>query len=117
MLFKSDIILRASVIAQAGIGDIPGFFFLLIFSIWPFHIAVATGVVGAHQQLVGYGPAAAAYQAAALVALVAAIPLIWRSQAIPVWVKCLYLPLGYPLVTFITNVLPGVLCCYIGGTG
>jgi len=39
----------------------------------------------------------------------AAAPLVLRSLKIRLWLKYLYLPFGYALTTFATNLIPALL--------
>ena len=94
--------------ALAGLGDVPGWMFILAFSIWPFHISSALGITTT-LTLVGYGPAAAIFQCVMLILLVAAAPVVFRSSRIRRWLKILYLPVGYPIITFLTNLIPAFL--------
>ena len=94
--------------ALAGLGDVPAWMFILAFSIWPFHISSALGVTTT-MTLVGYGPAAVISQCLMLFLLLAAAPVVFRSSKIRFWFKTLYLPIGYPLVTLLTNLIPAFL--------
>ena len=94
--------------ALAGLGDVPGWMFILAFSVWPFHISSALGITTT-LTLVGYGPAAVICQSLMLLLLVVAAPFVFRSSRVRRWVKILYLPLGYPLITLATNLIPGFL--------
>ena len=94
--------------ALAGLGDVPGWMFILAFSIWPFHISSALGITTT-MTLVGYGPVAVISQCLMLFLLLAAAPVVFRSSKIRFWLKTLYLPIGYPLVTLLTNLIPAFL--------
>ena len=94
--------------ALAGLGDLPAWMFILAFSFWPFHITSALGITTT-LTLVGYGPAAILCQSVMLSLLLVAAPLVFRSPRVRRWVKILYLPVAYPLVTLATNLIPGFL--------
>jgi|SRR4051812_40770379 hypothetical protein len=96
------------LLALAGLADTPDWILIVVFSIWPFHISTAIGVTTT-LTLVGYGPIAVISQSGALLLLIAPTPFVLRSPKVGRWVKIVYLPLGYPLVTLATNLIPGFL--------
>ena len=93
------------IFALAGLGDVPGWMFIVMFSIWPFHVANAL-LSSPGLDLVGHGPAATAAQAIVLVAFLLAFSIILRAHRIRRVFKWLYLPVGYPVLTFLTNLGP-----------
>ena len=96
------------LLALAGLGDVPSWMFFVAFSIWPFHISSALGLTTT-LTLSGYGPAAVTFQCLMLFLWLAAAPLVLRSLKIRLWLKYLYLPFGYALTTFATNLIPALL--------
>src|SRR6185369_15616262 len=100
--------ITAPMIALAGLGDLPAWMFIVAFSFWPFHISSALGITTT-LTLVGYGTAAILCQSVMLSLLLAAAPFVFRSPRLRRWVKMFYLPLGYPIVTLATNLMPRFL--------
>src|SRR6266496_3229734 len=97
------------ILALAGLGDMPNWMFLVMFCIWPFHV-MNDLFHNPGLDLVGHGPAATAVQAILLFAFLGGSPFILRSRRVPRVVKWLYLPVGYPLLTFVTNLGPTWIC-------
>jgi len=91
--------------ALAGLGDVPAWMFILAFSLWPFHISTALGITTT-LTLHGYGVFAVSFQCLMLLLLLAAAPSVFRSSSMRRWLKILYLPVGYPIITLATNLIP-----------
>jgi hypothetical protein len=94
--------------ALAGLGDVSEWILFLVISVWPFHISSALGVTST-MTLHGYSPAAVAIQCLGLFLLLAAAPRVFREGANRPLLKALYLPVGDPVVTLSTNLIPGFL--------
>ncbi len=88
-----------------GYPDAPDWF-VVIFGIVPFHIGCALGGL---DKLVGYSTAAVICQSVMLVLLLAGAFFVFRSPKYSVLFKIFYLPVGYPLVTATTNIIPCLL--------
>jgi hypothetical protein len=73
--------------------------------VWPFHIGNALGI-STRLELAGYGPAAVTFQAVMLCLLAVGAPIVFCSTRFRRSVKLLYLPLGYGLITLLTNLIP-----------
>jgi hypothetical protein len=92
-----------------GIGDMPNWMIMGMLCLWPFHIYVAlTGQQ--YLALDGYGIGAVVLQGGALIALFAACPIAVASKDTHWGIKVLCLPIGYPLVVSVTNLLPSLGC-------
>jgi len=97
------------VFALAGMGDFPAWTYYVAFSLWPYHVTRALGITDRALTLAGYGPAAVICQAVMLAMVVLAAPLLFGSSRVRPWVKILFIPVAYPVVTLATNLIPGSL--------
>ena len=95
----------SEMFALAGLGDVPALMLILALSLWPFHISSALGITTT-LTLHGYGVFAVSLQCLMLLLLPAAAPSVFRSSSIRRWLKILYLPVGYPVITLATNLIP-----------
>jgi hypothetical protein len=98
-----------ALLAQSGIGDVPEVLLFLMLCLWPYHVSSALGITSYYMSLVGYGPMAVALQTTMLLLLFLSFVLIIRSPQPPRWFKRLFLPVGYPFVILVTNLIPGFL--------
>ncbi len=97
-----------TILAQSGIGDTSEWALLWMFCLWPFHISSALSGQSS-PQLVGYGAAAVTLQVVGLVVLCAVFPFVLRSRSRHRLATIFYLPVGYPLVLFATNIGPALI--------
>ena len=96
-----------TLLAQTGLGDAPDLMLIMMLSLWPYHISSALGLTR-YMTLIGYGPAAVAFQSITLLFLFVGLVLIARSPRRPRWLKAFLLVVGYPIAVFGTNVIPGL---------
>jgi hypothetical protein len=89
--------------------EMPAWFALLYFCLWPDHL------FGGLLSLRGAeGTEAAWFQGGALFALLVLSILVWRSRRSSRRMKFAILPVGYPVVIFLTNLAPSIFFSMIG---
>lgn len=99
---------RMPLLAFVHIGDTPGWMLLFGVFLCPIHLGLAFGFLHQGWASDGYGPAAALIQGMLLLLLFASFPFAIRLKEIPLWLRTAYLPVGYPFITFLTNLAPAV---------
>jgi K+-transporting ATPase A subunit len=80
--------------------DAPFLFWVALLSLFPLQLFPGGMALG------GHGVITASCQGIAILGLFIAAILVWRSPKQSSWVKIVVLPVGYPVVILLTNLIP-----------